>query len=65
MGRVRTRDIKNLALKILEAHRDKFTADFEKNKQIINQLYYFYSKKIRNKIVGYITKLIAKSSKPS
>ncbi|MEM5828187.1 MAG: 30S ribosomal protein S17e [Candidatus Aenigmatarchaeota archaeon] len=65
MGRVRTRDIKNLALKILEQHRDKFTTDFEKNKQIINQLYYFYSKKIRNKIVGYITKLVKKSSKAS
>jgi len=61
MGRVRTREIKNLALKILEENKDKFTDKFEENKKILNQLYSFYSKKLRNRICGYITKLIRKT----
>lgn len=61
MGRVRTREIKNLALRILEENRDKFTDKFEENKKILNQLYSFYSAKLRNRICGYITKLIRKT----
>jgi len=61
MGRVRTREIKNLALRILEENKDKFTDKFEENKKILNQLYSFYSKKLRNRICGYITKLIRKT----
>jgi len=61
MGRVRTREIKNLALRILEENKDKFTDKFEENKKILNQLYSFYSAKLRNRICGYITKLIRKT----
>jgi len=61
MGRVRTREIKNLALRILEENKDKFTDKFEENKKILDQLYSFYSKKLRNRICGYITKLIRKT----
>jgi len=65
MGRVRTREIKNIALKILEENKDKFTDNFEENKKILNQLYSFYSKKLRNRVCGYITKLIKKSKASS
>ncbi|MEM5820028.1 MAG: 30S ribosomal protein S17e [Candidatus Aenigmatarchaeota archaeon] len=60
MGRVVTKDIKNVAEKILEQHREKFSEDYEKNKQVLNQLYSFLSKKLRNKVAGYITFLIKK-----
>jgi len=60
MGRVRTREIKNIALKILEENKDKFTTNFEENKKILNQLYSFYSKKLRNRICGFITKMMKK-----
>ncbi|MEM0243519.1 MAG: 30S ribosomal protein S17e [Candidatus Aenigmatarchaeota archaeon] len=60
MGRIRTKDIKHIAEKILEEHKDKFTDNFEKNKQIISQLYNFQSKKLKNKIVGYLTSLVSK-----
>lgn len=57
MGKVRTRMIKRIALKLLELYPDQFTADFEKNKKILEQKFssVIYSKKIRNKIAGYIT----------
>ncbi|MEM5843431.1 MAG: 30S ribosomal protein S17e [Candidatus Aenigmatarchaeota archaeon] len=60
MGRIRTKDIKHIAEKILEEHKDKFIDNFEKNKQIISQLYNFQSKKLKNKIVGYLTSLVSK-----
>lgn len=60
MGRVVTRDIKNIVEKILEQHKDKFTDNFEQNKQILSQLYNVQSKKLRNKIAGYITFIISK-----
>lgn len=60
MGRIRTKDIKHIAEKILEEHKDKFIDNFEKNKQIISQLYNFHSKKLKNKIVGYLTSLVSK-----
>jgi len=60
MGKVRTRMIKRIALKLLELYPEQFTADFEKNKKILEEKFgsMIYSKKIRNKIAGYITSRI-------
>lgn len=57
MGRIKTSFIKHIASELFEKYSDKFTTDFEKNKQVVNELVDFESKKIRNIVAGYITSL--------
>ncbi len=57
MGRVKTRFIKTIAKKLYEKHKDMFTDDYEKNKELIKQMLQIESKKLRNWIAGYITRL--------
>ncbi len=58
MGRVKTKKIRNIALDILNKYRELFTEDFEKNKEILNDILDTKSKKVRNVVAGYITRLI-------
>ena len=58
MGRIKTKLTKSLTFRLLEAHGDKFTTDFNKNKLIIGEVCDVESKKIRNTIAGYLTRLI-------
>ena len=64
MGRIKTDLIKRVTHKLMEEHGDKFTDDFEKNKEILNKLISTPSKKLRNVIAGYVTRLIKKGKEP-
>jgi len=44
----------------MELHSNEFTNDFEKNKQLVNKLVDVKSKRLRNVIAGYITRLANK-----
>ena len=55
MGRIKTSHIKNVAIELVERYGDKFSTDFQKNKQILSELVTINSKKLRNVIAGYIT----------
>ena len=57
LGKVRTEMIKRIAKDLLERHPDKFTADYEANRQIIDQVVDSRSKRVRNRISGYVTRL--------
>jgi small subunit ribosomal protein S17e len=57
MGRIRTKFIKRNTKEIMDLYGDRFTDDFEKNKELLNEVIDVPSKKLRNKIAGYITKL--------
>ena len=57
MGRVRPEIVKRTARELLEKYRKAFTNDFEHNKQMVMKLTTVKSKKLRNKIAGYITHL--------
>jgi len=57
LGKVRTETIKRMAKNLLERHPDKFTADYEANKQVIDQIVDSRSKRLRNRISGYLTGL--------
>jgi len=46
----------------MELHRDKFTDSFEKNREIVDKLVIAESKKLKNIIAGYITRLKKKPS---
>ncbi len=62
MGRIKTQLIKRVTFDLLEEHRDEFSASFDENKQKVAELTDVSSKKIRNVIAGYITRLV-KSNK--
>ena len=57
MGRIKTILIKNIAEKLFEDHDLEFTTDFTKNKEIVKRYVDIKSKKLRNTVAGYITRL--------
>jgi small subunit ribosomal protein S17e len=57
MGRIKTTMIKNIGEKLYREHKDEFTTDFEKNKEIVKKYVDIPSKKLRNIVAGYITRL--------
>ena len=48
MGRIKTQQIKSAGNDLHEKFGEKFTTDFEKNKEIVEQVAEVRSKKIRN-----------------
>ncbi|MBN2142820.1 30S ribosomal protein S17e [Candidatus Woesearchaeota archaeon] len=62
MGRIKTRKVKAVTMDLLEEHRERFDADFEQNKVRVSELTGVESKKLRNIIAGYITRLIKSES---
>ena len=55
--------IKRLSTEIMNKHQDKFGIDFSTNKQFLNQVSIIRSKSLKNKIAGYITKIIQRKQK--
>ena len=58
LGKVRPTYIKRAARKLLELYRDEFTTDFEHNKRMVEELTNIKSKTLRNRVAGYVTRLI-------
>ncbi|MEM0369675.1 MAG: 30S ribosomal protein S17e [Pyrobaculum sp.] len=58
MGRVRPRYIKSLGEKLLEMYPDRFSDNFEENKKAVADLADIPSKTVRNRVAGYITRLV-------
>ncbi len=57
MGKVRTETVKRAARELIERFPEKFTNEFEANKASVNQVLKAPSKKLRNRIAGYVTRL--------
>ena len=57
MGKVRTEQVKRVARELLERYEGKFTTDFETNKKLVDALTNISSKKLRNRVAGYTTRL--------
>jgi len=55
MGRIKSTAIKTLARDLVKQYAEKFTEDFEKNKEVLDEVKPIQSKKIRNTVAGYIT----------
>ncbi len=58
MGRIKTKLIKRVSKELLKQYRAKFTQTFNENKTVLNTLIEIDSKKVRNGIAGYITRLM-------
>ena len=50
--------VKRMSNELLERFPDKFTIDFNENKQAIQNYAQVRSKELRNKIAGYITSVV-------
>ena len=61
MGRIRTQFIKRLGRELVQTHKGQLKQTFEENKPIIEQLLTEPSKKIRNVVAGYVTRLMKKA----
>ena len=57
MGRIKTIRIKRVTNELMKLHGQEFTDSFEENKKIVNGLVSVSSKKLRNTIAGYATRL--------
>ena len=52
--------IKRISYEVLEEHKSKFGEDFADNKKVLDEIAIIRSKSLKNKISGYITRLIKK-----
>lgn len=57
MGRVRQTYIKRLAKNLVDADPEKFSEDFDENKEELKDTEEFESKKLRNRVAGYIVRV--------
>lgn len=62
MGRIKQTYLKRVAEKLLGGYREEFGKDFEVNKKKVNEHSDVKSKSIRNKIAGYITRVMKQGS---
>ena len=62
MGRIKTSPIKRVTSEIFDNYKDKLTADYKKNKDFLNGIAEIKSKKTRNIIAGYLTRLVKASA---
>jgi len=61
MGRIKTALTKRVTRELIKLHSNKFTDNFEENKKIVNTLISTPSKRLRNIIAGYVTKIIKRN----
>lgn len=57
MGRVRTEMVKKIARELLQISPERFSTDYEENKKAVNELVASKTKRVRNRIAGYVTRL--------
>lgn len=57
MGKVRIAAVKKVARDLVERYPDKFSTNYESNKTVMADLVDAKTKRLRNRIVGYVTRL--------
>ncbi len=57
MGRIKTAKIKRVTFELFKVRENDFKDNFEDNKVLLDKFAKIKSKKIRNVIAGYITRL--------
>lgn len=58
MGNVRSEKVKRFARELLKKYPNRFTADFEENKKLVKSVTRIPTARLRNNIVGYVTRLV-------
>lgn len=62
MGKVRTERVKRVSRELVRRFPDRFSTDFQSNKEALDAAASIYSKKLRDRIAGYITRLVSRTS---
>ena len=57
MGRIKTRKVKRVTKLLIKDHEQEFKTDFTENKTVLAKVAGIQSKKTRNVIAGYATRL--------
>ena len=57
MGRIKTRQVKRITQEAFESFKEEFTDSFDTNKRVVETRVSVKSKKLRNIIAGYATRL--------
>ncbi|RMD58188.1 30S ribosomal protein S17e [Candidatus Woesearchaeota archaeon] len=58
MGRIKTQLVKRLTEDLIKEHHNRLSTSFEDNKEAVAELIEGASKKIRNTVAGYATRLM-------
>ena len=61
MGRIKTTLIKRTANSLMKKYPEKFSESFEENKKAMAEVATVQSRKLRNIIAGYLTRLTKKA----
>ncbi len=61
MGKVRLSYIKTTARELVNMHPDRFSINFDENKAPVMELTDISSKHVRNRITGYVTRLMRRA----
>lgn len=57
MGRIKTQQVKRATMQLMKEHSKDFKEDFGQNKELVSRFVNVKSKKLRNIIAGYVTRL--------
>lgn len=60
MGRIKTTLTKRTAISLFNSDKEAFKQDFDSNKKVVSAKLDVTSKKLRNIIAGYVTRLAKK-----
>lgn len=63
MGRIKTMLVKRVTNDLVREHNSSFKKDFGENKKIVESFAIVPSKKLRNMIAGYATRIMKRSDK--
>ena len=61
MGRIKTVLVKRVTKRLVKDHKDEFTEDYAKNKEVLKKYVIIKSPKIKNVIAGYAVRLVKQS----
>ena len=62
MGRIKTMPIKRATNQLVKAYPTAFKKSFAENKELVSKYVDTKSKKIRNTVAGYVTRIMQKST---
>ncbi|HZX45295.1 MAG TPA: 30S ribosomal protein S17e [Candidatus Nanoarchaeia archaeon] len=57
MGRIKTAQIKRVTRQLINNNAAQFSTDFKSNQAVVGKLISTPSKRLRNKVTGYVTKM--------
>ncbi|MEA2070069.1 MAG: 30S ribosomal protein S17e [Asgard group archaeon] len=58
MGNIRSDKIKRTAKELVAKYHDHFSTEFDENKKLVDELTTVKSKRMRNRIAGYVTRIM-------